>query len=160
MAIQSNPIFAGYRGTINGQLLLRQCGGKTVVSSLPDPKKAIFTPAQLSEQQRFRQAVSFARVVVSLPLLKARYAEKASKLGFRTAWNVAIAEYMSKTELQQKPKKIWFDSKIITDSLGYKVKVKLYTYVYPEAKSQSKDALEAQLLLPEYAGTLAYQNTG
>lgn len=160
MAIHHNPIFADYRGTINGQLLLRQCGGKTVVSRLADPKKVIFTPAQISEQQRFRAALAFAKVVVSLPLLKARYTEKARSLGFRTAWNVAIAEYMSKTELVQKPKKIWFNSRIISESLGFPVKVKLYKYEYSHAKQERGELAEPRLISLDLPIELIRQNTG
>ncbi len=50
-------------------------------------------------------------------------------LGFRSAWNLAIAEFMSDKPLEVKQKKIRFDKSIVVRSLGWDVKVKLYKFV-------------------------------
>ena len=54
------------------------------------------------------------------------YSVRASLLGFRSAWNLAIAEFMSDKPLDVKKKKIRFEKSIIRLSLGWKVPVKLY----------------------------------
>ena len=46
-------------------------------------------------QKCFSDAVEFARVVIKEPGLKETYCVKASLLGFRSSWNIAIPEFMS-----------------------------------------------------------------
>ena len=128
MAIQTSPLFAGFRGSINHRLLFRQCGGKTVVSRFPDRSKVIYSERQKQAQKRFSEAVDFARVVIKEPGLKDIYCIKASLLGFRSAWNLAIAEFMSDKPLEIKKKKIRFDRSILTRSLRWNIPVKLYKF--------------------------------
>lgn len=128
MAIQTSALFAGFRGSVNRQLLFRQCGGKTVVSSFPDRGKVIYSERQRQAQKRFSEAVDFARVVIKEPGLKDIYGIRASLLGFRSAWNLAIAEFMSDQPLGVKKKKIRFDRSVLNDSLGWKVPAKLYKF--------------------------------
>src|SRR5690606_22274451 len=59
-------------------------------------------------------------------LLRAEYELKAKEYNLRSAWNAAIAEYMCKTELKKKPKKVRFRKSLITDSLGFNCHVKLF----------------------------------
>ncbi|SKB65416.1 hypothetical protein [Daejeonella lutea] len=141
MAIQTSPLFAGFRGSVNRQLLFRQCGGRTVVSSFPDRSKVIYSERQKHAQKRFSEAIAFARVVIKEPGLKDIYSVKASLLGFRSAWNLAIAEFMSAEPLGVKKKKIRFDRSIITNSLGWKVPVKLYKL--------DEEAVKVVLKVPE-----------
>lgn len=128
MAIQTSPIFAGFRGSVNRQLMFRQRGGKTVVSMFPDRSSVVYSERQKRAQKRFADAVDFARVVIKEPGLKEIYSIKASLLGFRSAWNLAIAEFMSDLPLEVKKKKIKFDNTIINNSMGWNVKTKLYKY--------------------------------
>ena len=128
MAIQTSPIFAGFRGSVNRHLLFRQCGGKTVVSHFPDRSKVIYSDLQKQAQKRFSAAVDFARVVIKEPGLRDIYALKASLLGFRSAWNLAIAEFMSDKPLEVKRKKIRFDKSILVSSLGWNIPVKLFKF--------------------------------
>lgn len=111
---------------MNRQLLFRQCGGKTVVSSFPDRSKVIYSERQKHAQKRFSEAIAFARVVIREPGLKDIYSLRASLLGFRSAWNLAIAEFMSEEPLGVKKKKIRFALSILHNSLGWEVPVKLY----------------------------------
>ena len=128
MAIQTSPLFSGYRGSINRQFLFRQCGGKTILSRFPDRSKVIYSERQKKAQKRFSEAVDFARVVIKEPGLKDIYCVRASLLGFRSAWNLAIAEFMSDKPLEIKKKKIRFDRSILTRSLCWNVPVKLYKF--------------------------------
>ena len=134
MAIQTSPIFKGFRGSVNRHLLFRQCGGKTVFSKFPDRSKVIYSHLQKKAQKHFSDAVDFARVVISEPGLRDIYSIKASLLGFRSAWNVAIAEFMSDKPLGVKEKKIRFDKSIIRRSLGWKIKMNLYKYAEKSAQ--------------------------
>ncbi len=126
MAIQTSALFKGFSGNIDRQLLFRQSGGKTIVSKFPDRSKVIYSERQKREQRRFADAVSFARVVIADKGLKPIYSLKAAVLGFRSAWNVAIAEFMSDQPLQVKKKKIAFDKSQLNYPADYEIRVKLF----------------------------------
>ena len=126
MAIQTSAIFAGFRGSVDRQLLFRQCGGKTVVSKFPDRSKVIYSEQQRKAQKRFSDALSFARVVIREPGLRDSYCIRASELGYRSAWNLAIAEYMSDQPLIVKRKKIKFDKSFLRKEMGWNIKTNLY----------------------------------
>lgn len=136
--IQTSPIFKGFRGSVNRHLLFRQCGGKTVVSKFPNRSKVIYSEQQKHAQKRFSEAVDFARVVIKEPGLKNIYCIKASLLGFRSAWNLAIAEFMSDQPLTVKKKKIKFDKSILVRSLRRKIQVKLYKFAEETAQGVLK----------------------
>jgi len=141
MAIQTSAVFAGFRGNIDRQLLYRQCAGKTVVSKFPDRSKVIYSEQQRRAQKRFSDALSFARIVIQEPGLLNTYRMKASLLGYRSAWNLAIAEYMSDQPLAVKRKKIRFDKSILRKEMGWNIKTNLYKI--------AEDADEAVLIVPE-----------
>jgi len=133
MAIQTSALFQGFCGNIDRQLLYRQCGGKTVVSKFPDRSAVIYSEKQKQERRRFADAVSFARMVIANQGLKQDYSIKAAILGFRSAWNVAIAEYMSDQPLKVKKKKIPFDKSEINFPACSKLKIKLFKTIESEA---------------------------
>ena len=99
-----------------------------MVSQFPDRSKVVYSELQKQSQKRFSEAVDFARVVIKEPGLKDIYCLKASLLGFHSAWNLAIAEFMSDKPLEVKKKKIRFDKSILIRSLGWNVPVKLYKF--------------------------------
>ena len=141
MAIQTSAVFAGFRGSIDRQLLFRQCGGKTVVSKFPDRSKVIYSEQQRKAQKRFSDALSFARVVIQEAGLKQTYQIKASLLGYRSVWNLAIAEYMSDQPLAVKKKKIKFDKSIFRKEMGWNIKTNLYKI--------AEEAEDSVLMFPE-----------
>ncbi len=132
MAIHNSVLFQGFSGSINRQLLFRQCGGKTVVSQFPDRSAVIYSEKQKRERRRFADAVSFARVVIADRGLKQIYSIKAAVLGFRSAWNAAIAEYMSDQQLKVRKKKIRFDRSQINYPADRKLGMKLFKMVEAE----------------------------
>ncbi len=136
MAIHTSAIFKGFSGNIDRQLLFRQSGGKTIVSKFPDRSKVIYSERQKREQRRFADAVSFARVVIADKGLKPVYSLKAAVLGFRSAWNMAIAEFMSDQPLQAKKKKIAFDKSQLNYLADYEIRVKLFKTVEEPAQIQ------------------------
>ena len=148
MAIQTSAIFAGFRGNVNRQLLFRQCAGKTVVSKFPDRSRVIYSEQQKRAQKRFAEALGFARIVIQEPLLRDNYSIKAALLGYRSTWNLAIAEYMSDQPLTVKRKKIKFDKSIIRQPMGSFVKMNLYTFA-EEAETTVLKAPPRLKLRPE-----------
>src|SRR5690606_39705175 len=114
MAVHTSPVFEGFSGNINRQLVLKQRLGKTIVTKFPDRSRVVYSENQRREQRRCADAVSFARVVITNKILLDEYSLKAALLGFRSAWNMAIAEYMSTGPLRRKPQKIKFKKSILT----------------------------------------------
>ena len=106
--------------------------GKTVVSKFPDRSAVIYSEKQKLERRRFADAVSFARVVIADQGLKQSYSIKAAVLGFRSAWNIAIAEYMSDQLLKVKKKKIRFDRSQIQYPADSKLQIKLFKTIEAE----------------------------
>jgi len=131
MALSTSPVFKGFRGSVNRQLLFKQCGGKTIVTRFPDRSRVVYSENQKREQRRFADAVAFARIVIADKRLFREYSLKASMFNFRSAWNAAIAEYMNKGPLRPKPKKIRFEKAVITAAMGENISVKLYRLEYP-----------------------------
>ncbi len=153
MPKQFNPIFKGFSGSIARQLTFKQVNGKTIFTVFPDRSKVIYSPAQLQERDRFRQAVAFAKVMISHQVLKDSYALKARKLNLRSAYHAALAEFMCKGEIQAKPQKIRFDSSLIP-YIKVKSRIKLYRYlpvskVYDDTSTES--ASRIWLKYPAYA---------
>lgn len=99
-----------------------------MISRFPNRSKVIYSEQQKQSQKRFSDAIDFARVVIKEPGLKNMYSIKATLLGFRSAWNLAIAEFMSDKPLEIKKKKIRFDKSILKRSLGWNIPVKLYKF--------------------------------
>jgi len=134
MAVHTSPVFDGYSGSINRQLLLKQRFGKTIVTKFPDRSRVVYSENQRREQRRFADAVSFARVVITNKILLDEYSLKAALLGFRSPWNMAIAEYMSTGPLRRKPQKIKFKKSILTCSMGKNISLHLFKLVSPGTK--------------------------
>lgn len=148
MAIQTSAIFTGFRGNVNRQLLFRQCAGKTVVSKFPDRSRVIYSEQQKRAQKRFADALSFARIVIQEPGLRESYCIKASLLGYRSAWNLAIAEYMSDLPLIVKRKKVKFDTSVLRQQMDPNLKTNLYTFA-EEAKVTALKVTTRLKLRPE-----------
>ncbi|MGV3684949.1 MAG: hypothetical protein ACO1NS_04925 [Daejeonella sp.] len=138
MAIQTSALFKGFSGSVNRRLLYRQCNGITVLSRFPDRSKVVYSVQQKQAQKRFSEAVEFARVIIREPGLKEIYTVKASLLGFRSAWNVAIAEFMSEEPLGVKRKRIKFDKSLIRRSRTRKMRIRLYRFANETEQSVLK----------------------
>ena len=129
MAFQTNPIFRGFSGSVNRRIMFRQYAGKTVICKFPDRSRVVYSTKQKEEQNRFKDAVAFAKIVISHQVLKDSYSMKASELGFRSAWNMAIADFMSRGELTRKPRKIRFDKSLIRGRIGKRSHIRLFKRV-------------------------------
>lgn len=83
--------------------------------------------------------------------MKQVYSLKAAVLGFRSAWNVAIAAYMSDQPLQVKKKKVPFDQSKLNYPADCKIGIKLFKMVerqaqvvvkVPRCKNRSRDIVK------------------
>jgi len=60
--VTNNLLLAGVRGRI-GNLLVRQNGKKTIISSMPDMKKVVQTALQLVKREIFKAAVVMPKIL-------------------------------------------------------------------------------------------------
>ena len=65
MAISDNPIMQGVRGAINKQIVFRVVNGKQIVSAHPDMSGVKFSPKQLRQQDRMKQANIEVRAILN-----------------------------------------------------------------------------------------------
>ena len=64
MAISTNPLMKGVRGSIKKQIVYREFFGKQIVSGYPDMSGVKFSPKQLRQQDRMKQANIEVRAIL------------------------------------------------------------------------------------------------
>ena len=94
--VQDNIVMKGLSGTLGDQLVIKAGrGGKTIVSAKPsfNPDRA-FSPAQLTQQQAFREAAAYAKEVKGEEV----YIKKANG-GAKSPYNIAVADWFNRPEI-------------------------------------------------------------
>lgn len=86
----------GVSGKIGGQLIIKQYSYGTVISAMPGMSKVKKTPRQKSAQQKFADAVAYARSISRNPVKKGAYAIKLKK--GKSVYHAAIQEYYKKNK--------------------------------------------------------------
>lgn len=84
------------KGQIGKQIVVKQYGNKTVITSYPDMSKVKPSKLQQVKRKRFSEAVAYARAINNDPGRKALYARKLKK-GQRV-YNYAIKEYLKRNK--------------------------------------------------------------
>lgn len=116
--LQTNSLVKGFSGSI-GKLVLKQVGGKTILSTAPKPS------GKQSEKQRqnrlkFKAASAYAKHILTDPQKKAYYLQKAKKFNLTNAYTAVIKDYMSKGEITA------IDTSGYKGNAGDKIKVKVF----------------------------------
>ena len=96
---ESSLIASKLRGMVGDELVFRRRKGETIVAARPDldPNRKP-TPAQLAQQERFRQGAIYAQKMMAAPEDKAAYtAEAEGTTG--TAFSVAVRDFLSLPEV-------------------------------------------------------------
>lgn len=94
MKQERNVIMHGASGNFMDQIVFRNRAGKTVLCAPPllDEDREP-TTEQLAIQEKFREAVRYAKGAVKNEAIKAAYAAKAER--GQSAYNIAFADYFS-----------------------------------------------------------------
>ena len=95
-----NPILVELHGKMGDVVFRRTRNGGVSLIRKADMSKVQWSPAQVANRQRFREAVAHARQLLADPQVRATYEETAAKQGKR-AMEVAISEYLQKHRQQQ-----------------------------------------------------------
>lgn len=93
MAFVTEPVLEGLSGMLGKAVVFRMLNGRTIAQAAP-VRKVPFNNAQRLQQNRFREAMSYARNLFTNPAVKAVYMARAKEKGNNSnAFNIAIAEY-------------------------------------------------------------------
>jgi hypothetical protein len=97
--VAKNLILHGASGKIGDMLVIRQRGGSVILSQAPGERTTEPTEAQKAHQQKFQQAVLYARMQMADETTKAEYAAKAT--GLANAYNVAVADFFNAPNIDE-----------------------------------------------------------
>jgi hypothetical protein len=103
--LRKNLLIKGLIGSVNKQLVLKQYGKTTVVTSYPDMSKVVKTEKQKKENKRFKEAVAYANTQMANPVAKAEY--QARTKGLQRAFNIAIADFYNPPEITKVDTSAW-----------------------------------------------------
>lgn len=95
---KNNIITHGLSGKVGDVLVFSQRNGKTVVGKVPDRSNVELTDKQKQTNQRFQEAVIYAKSVLTDAAKKAEYEGKAQE--GQSAYNVAIADFFNAPDIE------------------------------------------------------------
>ncbi|WP_321308122.1 hypothetical protein [Marinifilum fragile] len=96
--VKKNLVTTGLSGKLGKDLVFRQNGGQTILSSAPR-RSGESTSGQIAQQDRFKKATQFAKVQMKIPDVKEEYKQIAKEKGFPSAYNMAVADYFHSPEI-------------------------------------------------------------
>jgi hypothetical protein len=88
--VRNNAITTGLSGKYGNQIVFRQVGDKTFAVKKQGPRNKAASPAQQANEERFRQAVAYARAAMADPVMKSIY--EAGR-GRRPVFRVAMSDF-------------------------------------------------------------------
>ena len=92
--IKNNFAMEGMTGKIGNIFVYRHRNGKTIVSKTPN-KTAPLSEKQKGQTQRFKLAINYAKSALLDTTLKEYYETEAKKKQNVSAYNVAVADYLT-----------------------------------------------------------------
>ncbi|MBN2213642.1 MAG: hypothetical protein JW723_05305 [Bacteroidales bacterium] len=95
--LKERNIIKGLSGRVGKNFIFKQYGSKTIISVYPDMSKVRLSAKQKKENNRFREAMAYARSQMSDPDAKAAYKAKAKDM--QKPHNVAIADFYNPPEI-------------------------------------------------------------
>jgi hypothetical protein len=93
--VKLNPILLELHGSVGDMVFRRTRNGGASLIRKADMSKVKWSPAQLANRQRFREAVPYDKQLLADSQARARYEEIGAKQSKR-ALEVAISEYLQK----------------------------------------------------------------
>ena len=101
MAISfKNLITMMYSGRV-GDIVLRNYGGKSVMSKRPDCSKVVKSPAQLENQKSFAKASKYSKSVRNDPQRSEDYSETKKKTKYHDVFHAAMSDCLTKPKVQK-----------------------------------------------------------
>lgn len=92
MAISFNNLITKYFSGRVGDIVLRNYGGKSVMSKRPDCSKVIRSERQSANNDRFKKAVKYGQYAIRTPELLKQYTK--IKKSNQSAYNAAVSDFL------------------------------------------------------------------
>lgn len=115
----NNTITHGVSGKFGDQIVFRQVNGKTLMCKSPIGRGKT-SAKQEQQQEKFKKASQYAKQALEDPVLSAEYALEAKRRKGLSAYNVAVADYLTSPTIEQ------VDISAYTGNVGEKIKVQAY----------------------------------
>jgi len=96
--VNLNALVDGLSGKVGKKIVMRQRGGRTLLSSRPTFSGEV-TAKQQQARDRFAEAAKFAKGALSNPDVKADYKSSVKGDAFQNAFTAAITDYLSAPEI-------------------------------------------------------------
>jgi hypothetical protein len=96
---KNNVVTHGLSGKIGDLLIFRQRDGETIVAKKAEPSKKS-SEKQVQQRRSFQQATVYAKAATADTELKDLYEAAAKKRKGITAYNVAVADFMSAPDIE------------------------------------------------------------
>ncbi len=93
-----NPILLELHGKVGDMVFRRTRNGGVSLIRKADMSNVKWSPAQVANRQRFREAVAYAKRLLADPQVRTTYEELGAKQGKR-ALEVAVSEYLQQHKL-------------------------------------------------------------
>ena len=93
--VKLNPILVELHGKVGDMVFRRTRNGGVSLIRKADMSKVKWSPAQVANRQRFREAAAYAKQLLADPQVRAVYEELAAQQGKRAS-EVAVSEYLQK----------------------------------------------------------------
>ena len=93
--VKLNPILVELHGKVGDMVFRRTRNGGVSLIRKADMSNVKWSPAQVANRQRFREAAAYAKQLLADPQVRVTYEEIAEKQGKRAS-EVAISEYLQK----------------------------------------------------------------
>jgi len=91
--VKLNPILLELHGKMGDLVFRRTRNGGVSLIRKADMSNVKWSPAQVANRQRFREAAAYAKQLLADPQVRTAYAEIGAKQGKRAS-EVAISEYL------------------------------------------------------------------
>lgn len=96
--VNLNALVDGLSGKIGKKMVMRQRGGRTILSSRPQFSGEV-TSKQKDVRERFTNAAKFAKGALAAPEVKAEYTQSAKSDAFMNAFTAAVTDYLTPPEI-------------------------------------------------------------
>ena len=93
---KKNVLLKNVSGTINKQIVVKQYGDKTVITSYPDMSRVKQTALQKLSNKRFKEAVAYAKKINRDKEMKEQYRKKYKLKKGESVYHAALSEFMKR----------------------------------------------------------------
>ena len=80
--------------TRKDNIIIKQYGGKTVISKFPDMSNIIPSEPQKQKRSRFAEAVAYAKTINNSEILKADFIKRSGEV--RSVYQAALKEFLNR----------------------------------------------------------------